>query len=404
LYQQAYGIANLEEAIPIGPETVFDIASVSKQFTAACIFLLEQQGKLSLEAPIQTYLPEIPRYPGQEIKVRHLLYHTSGLREYLRLLYIKGLSWNLPFTHADGLALLSEQKGLNFDPGSRFSYSNTGYMLLASIVERVSGQTFAKFAQYHLFDPLGMHKTFVRDQPDEMTRHQAIGYSPQGDSFVVAHYDQATVVGEGGVHTTVEDIFKWSENFKHQRVGGKDLQAAMLRLGYLDTGQETEYAGGLFLGDYRSLPGLPTIGHDGSWAGFRSLFFKFPEQDLTFVILSNNANTNVWALLNQMVPLFLENELVAARSRLLPESNSEPPEGQTFAVNVQELFAYVGPYFNPVEGYTRRISLQNDTLVYTRSNGMETKLIPVAPQTFAFLGMPFVQLRFQKQGDDTVLY
>ncbi|MDW3645583.1 MAG: serine hydrolase domain-containing protein [Bacteroidia bacterium] len=392
-FQKGYGQANLEKKTPISSRTIFDIASVSKQFTAACIFLLEAEGKLSLEDPIQKHLPQFPVYEGQDIKVKHLLYHSSGLRGYLRLLYAQGKSWDLPFNNEDGLELMAKQRGLNFDPGDRFSYSNTAYMLLASIVEEASGSSFGQFAKKRIFEPLGMHHTFFREDTALEISDQALAYEWQNGAFELEHYQKNTIVGDGGLHTNIEDFFKWSENFKHARLGGKSFINSMLSLGSLNSGEKTNYAGGLFLGDYQNLPGLPTIGHDGSWAGFRSLFFKFPEQDIAFVIFSNNSHTDVWALLNQLTSLFLAEEIAAAREKLNTEGNDQ--DEAHVLLNKKAKSNFPGSYFNPVEGYSRNILLENDTLIYQRSNGITTKLIPLSENRFHLQGLSFVQLVFQ---------
>ncbi|WP_222983829.1 serine hydrolase domain-containing protein [Flagellimonas meishanensis] len=392
IYSNGYGLSNIGSQEFVSDRTVFDIASVSKQFTAACIFLLEAEGKLSLEDEIQKYLPSIPKYNGQTISVKHLLNHSSGLRSYLKLLFAKGISWDSKFTNKDGLELMAEQRGSNFEPGSKFSYSNTGYMLLASIIEIASGKPYPEYAQEKLFNPLGMTNTYIGQT--KRKKEKAIGYTETGEGYQAAHYDNNSVIGDGGVYSNILDFFKWSENFKTGKVGGELLIKKMTTSGYLKNNRPTNYGGGLFLGDYQNIPGLYTIGHSGEWGSFRSLFFKFVEQDIAFVLLSNNANTNVWSLLNQLVGSVMQMEVEEARNSLLTNETKKTKEASAVVIDKKDLSTFLGHYFNPVEGNTRTIGIENDTLVYQRSNGVGTKLIPMEKNSFHFMDMPHVTVKF----------
>ncbi len=395
-FSQGYGFANMETQETVTANTIFDLASVSKQITAGCIYLLQEQGKLSVNDDIRKYIPSLPAYEEGPIQIKHLLGHSSGLRSYLKLLHVKGIPWDSEFSNTTGVKLLSNQKGINFEPGTKFSYSNSGYMLLAKIIEEASGISFAAYAKEYLFSPLGMDDTQI-GHPANMQNGLAIGYALDGKTFIEENFTKNTSVGDGGVYSTILDMFKWSENLRTAKVGGSAWKENMLQSGILKNGKETNYAGGLFLGDYQNIPGLYTIGHSGEWGGYRSLFFKFVEQDIAFMILSNNANTNVWSILNQMVPIVMKDELETARSSAEAVQSPEDVPKISRKGIVSDLTQYTGNYFNPVEGYTRKINLKNDTLQYVRTNGVATALEPLKDDSFQFLGMPNVKLDFNLQ-------
>ncbi len=246
IYAKGYGLASVELNAPITPQTVFDIGSTSKQFTAASVLLLEQLGKLSINDDVRKYIPELPDY-GQKITILNLLNHTSGLRDYLALLQLSGVNGDSVTTDDDALALLIRQKNLNFAPGSEWAYSNTGFFLLSVIVKRVSGMTLREFASKNIFEPLGMTHTTFRDDHAMLIPHRALAYDPAGKSgykLNVSYYEQ---LGDGAVHTSVEDLAKWDENFYSGRIGGKNFLDEFQQIGKLNTGKPLDYAKGLFI-------------------------------------------------------------------------------------------------------------------------------------------------------------
>jgi len=251
---------------------VFDIGSTSKQFTAASILLLEKQGKLSINDDIRKYVPELPDY-GRKITIVQLLNHTSGLRDYLTLMELAGIPIDSVTTDADALALVTRQKALNFAAGSEWLYSNTGFFLLSTIVQRVSGKTLRDFAAENLFAPLEMTHTQFRNSHSALIANRALAYDEQenhaGYTLNVSYFEQT---GDGAVHTSVEDLLKWDENFYSPRVGGKEFLAEIQERGKLNDGKVLEYAKGLFLQDYR---GLHTVSHGGSWGGYRAELLRF---------------------------------------------------------------------------------------------------------------------------------
>ncbi len=223
IYAKGYGLANLEENVPITPETVFDIASVSKQFTAASILLLQKQGKLRLDDDVRKYIPELPDYAAHgagKITIRHLISHTSGLRDYVSLFTLAGINNDSVTTDNDALGIILRQKGLNFPPGSAWQYSNSGYFLLSLIVQRVSGKTLKDFAAEQIFQPLGMVHSQYRNDHTSLIPHRALAYDRGENGSYKLSVSYAETTGDGMVHTSIEDLQKWDESFYSEQVGG----------------------------------------------------------------------------------------------------------------------------------------------------------------------------------------
>jgi len=241
VYKRGFGMADLDHDVTITPATVFHVASMSKQFTAASILLLEQDGKLSVDNDVRRYIPELPDF-GVKITLRHLIHHTSGLRDQWELLGLAGWRYSQDLiTDEDVLAVMARQKDLNFKPGERYLYCNTGYTLLAQVVKRVSGRSFREFTQARIFDPLGMKSTHFRDDFDEIVKGMAYGYVQAGATYKlsVTNFDTA---GATSLLTTVEDLALWDENFYNPRVGGRALIERMLERGRLNSGETLDYA------------------------------------------------------------------------------------------------------------------------------------------------------------------
>ncbi len=305
LFKKGYGIANLDYDIKITPKTVFDIGSVSKQFTAACITLLENEGKLSLDDDIRKYIPEMPEFEEGKITIRNLLHHTSGLRDYLTLMYLSGISFDDYFTEQMGLNILARQKELNYVPGSEFLYSNSGYLTLAIIIRRVSGESIGTFAQKNIFDPLEMKNTFIYEDKAKVIKNRAIGYSKEDNDYKREHYFDFVVGGDGQVYTTVEDFFKWNENYKLNKLGNDTFLEQMHTKGVLLNGDTLNYALGLSHGVYKN---HKTISHGGAWGGFRAYYLQLPENDLAIAIMSNLGNINTRRKAYQIADLILKDK------------------------------------------------------------------------------------------------
>ena len=292
IYQQGYGMANLEHEIPIIPSTIFDIASVSKQFAGFAIAKLSFEGVISLDDDIRRHLPEVPDF-GDKITVRHLVHHTSGLRDWVQSMVIAGVQMDDVISFRHILKMVKHQKTLNFKPGWMFLYSNTGYNLLAEIVQRVTNQLFAAWAKSNIFNPLGMSETYFRDNHEIVVKNQASSYHQHEGTFYNA-VNNLTALGSSSLCSTVEDLTKWILNFDHKQVGGDQVIELMHQRGVLNSGEQVDYAFGQRIGVYK---GLKIAEHSGSWRGFRSHLIRFLDQMFSVVILSNYVSSDplMWA-------------------------------------------------------------------------------------------------------------
>lgn len=304
LHRKGYGMANLEYAAPITPETPFHIASVSKQFTAFAVARLADQGKVDIDAPIQTYLPEVPRFAAP-ITPNQMIHHTSGLRDQWTLLMLQGHTLSDVLTDGHVLNLVKQQRDLNFEPGSRFVYSNTGYTLLAQLVARVSGKSFRSWTHDEIFVPLGMTHSHFHDDYTEIVPRRAYSYQPAppgssaGYGLVPLNYG---TVGATGLITTADDLAKWMDNLITGKLGGTALRDRLASAGRLRGGGTIEYGYGLTLGTYR---GEPSVGHAGSDAGFRSDMMILPNRRLAIAVLANSTDVPVQALTRQIADIVI---------------------------------------------------------------------------------------------------
>lgn len=309
VYARGYGMADLEHGVPITPTTVFDIASISKQFTAWCVLVLAHEGRLDLDDSIRRYCPEVPDY-GPAITLRHLLHHTSGLRDYLSIWPVAGLPDANVFRREDVYATIARQRALNFAPGINYAYSNTGYWLLGEVVRRVSGQTLRAFAHERIFAPLGMSSTHFHDDFTEIEPNRALGHALRGDGSLRLDLSFCDLVGDGGIYTTVEDLARWNAVFYASPLTGGDvLLEQMQEPGLLVDGGAIGYARGLVVGAYR---GARTVSHGGSWAGYRSNLLRLPDERFTVICLANLATMEPWKLARLVVDQCLGSRLDAA--------------------------------------------------------------------------------------------
>jgi CubicO group peptidase (beta-lactamase class C family) len=283
--EKAYGMADLEHDVRNTADTIFEAGSVSKQFTAAAVLLLAREGKLSLDDPVRKYIPELPDY-GKPLLIRHMLNHTSGLRDWGEVEGIAG--WprtSRVYTHAHVLDIVSRQKALNFEPGTKWSYSNTGYNLAAIIVARVSGQPFAEFCRTRIFEPLGMTHTSWRDDFTRIVKGRAIAYS-QGREGLRQNMPFENVHGNGGLLTTVGDLLRWNENFAAPTVGDQEFLRIEQEPGRFNDGKPHDYALGLYIRTYK---GVREVSHSGTTAGYRAYLTRYPDQHLSIAVLCNTS-------------------------------------------------------------------------------------------------------------------
>ena len=375
LYKRGFGMADLESAMPITPSTIFHIGSVSKQFTAMAIQLLVQEGKLSLDDDARKFLPELHNF-GKTITIRHLLHHTSGLREQLQLLFMAGWRLEDVVTQEDILRLVWQQRELNFEPGAEHLYSNTNYTLLALIVERVSGKPLAQYAEERIFKPLGMVNTRFRDDYRMVTKNLALSYiqTSQGikHMFLLGSY-----VGAAGLMTTVEDLALWDQNFYTPRVGGREVVERMVAKGRLNNGLEIHYASGLNVGQYR---GLKTVEHSGEDAGYQGNFLQFPEQRFSVVVLSNSGSFDAVDTARRVAELYLKNEIKTAS--LSQPAPTPPPALTEIRIAPNLLSAYVGDYKLSF-GIPLKLSRESDRLAAQVRTQPKQPLLAVSATEFA---------------------
>ncbi len=383
---RGYGMANLELSVALSPQSVFDIGSTSKQFTATSVVLLAQQGKLSLDDDIRKYIPELPNY-GKTITIRHILTHTSGIRDYLTLWNLAGVDDADLTTEGDALQLIVRQRELNFMPGEQWLYSNSGFFLASVIVKRVSGKSLAQFADEQIFRPLGMTHTRYNDDHMAVIPNRATGYAPRpGGGFATAmsNFEQT---GDGGVQTSIEDLIKWDENFYHPTVGGEALLAALQTVAVLNDGKKQTYALGLTVDSYR---GLRTVSHGGSWAGYRAELMRFPDQHFSVATLCNLANTNPTLLSRRVAEVFLGDKMSApADVAAAGTPGRAQPPAATWSPTAADLAAFAGTYYSPELETTYSLRVENGKLVLLRRREGSMELTPTSSDAFRGRGLQF---------------
>ena len=394
VYEKGYGMADLERDVAITPATVFDIGSTSKQFTAASVLLLARQGKLSLDDEVQKYIPELPRYP-QKVTIRHLVHHTSGIRDYLVLMALAGLRDENEYSERQVLDLLARQKELNFKPGDEHLYSNSGYFLLSVVVKRASGKTLREFAEENIFRPLGMTRTHFHDDFTEIVKSRALAYSPRDKKGYALNLSLFDVVGDGCLFTTVGDLAKWDENFYQNKLAGEQgLIEQMHSPGKLNNGTVLSYAFGLFVGNYR---GLPTESHGGAWAGYRAELLRFPPRHFSVIVLSNRADANPTSLARKVADIYLADQLAQENPDPkggAPVPDSRPPK-TPISIAAEILKSYVGEY-ELAPGFVLKVTVEADHLFAQATGQDRFELFAESTDTF-FLKEVAARLRFVKQ-------
>ena len=365
VYEAGYGSANLEADVPITPASIFHAASVSKQFTAMAVMLLAHEGKLSLDADVHTYLPELPDY-GQRITLRHLLTHTSGLRDQWDLLALaRGRFEEDRITEADVLDIVTRQKALNFVPGTEYLYSNTGYTLAAVIVHRVSGKPLRQFADERIFKPLGMTRTHFHDDYTMLVKGRTSAYEKEKDGWHVGIPNFDTY-GATSLFTTVGDLLKWQENFRNPVVGDEAILKQMQTSAVLANGDTTGYGLGVQIGRQ---DGMKLVGHSGADAGYRSYTGRYPEHAFAVAVLCNAAPTNPADLAAKVAGIYLK-----------AFAKPTPAPTATAKLTKAELSRFAGLYVNPITGAPTWVALADTGLVVGRRTG--PALVPVAANRF----------------------
>lgn len=375
VYKRGFGMANLDYDVPNTTLTLFNLASASKPFTAMSIALLAQQGKLSLDDDIRKYLPELPKY-DEIVTIRHLLYHTSGIREYQALIFFGGHSPDNALSDKTVLNMLARQKNISFKPGSKHQYSNSNYHLLGIIVGRASGKSLRAFAEENIFKPLGMKNTMFFDNRFEVVKNRASGYRVGPDKSIRARSSLFDLVGGGGVLTTIEDLSLWDQNFYEPKVGNKELIQLLTAPGSLNNGEKVGYGFGLFHNEYK---GLPVIKHSGNMTGYRAQIVSFPEQKFTAIALCNNMAIFPSVIAEKLADIYLEGQLKPDVPGKKKVEETLPP---AVSLSEKDALRYAGVYASRQSGAVFKLSLKDGKLISSVLLKNEVPVTPISENRF----------------------
>lgn len=384
VHARGYGMASLELGVPIGTDSVFHVASVSKQFCAIAVALLAEDGKLSLDDEVRQYVPELPDL-GLAFTIRQAIHHMTGLRDQYGLFRLAGWRDGDAQLNDDVLDFAYRHQRLNFPPGEQYAYCNTSYTLLALIASRVSGQSFREAVHERIFAPLDMTGSHFNDDHSEVVRNRTNAYAPRDEGGFKTQNSNVDAVGAICLFTTVDDLLKWVRNFGERSVAGAVLDEAMTS-GRLNDGRATNYGFGLSLSSYR---GLQTVGHGGSDSGYRAQVTWFPEADFGVVVLANVGNFKPGSLALQIADIYLTEQLGA-------DELADAPE---LTLAQDELERYVGIYLHPTTNQVRRIELRDSKLFMPSGFGEDMELTAIGPDRFR-IGEPPHEVRFSVNEDD----
>ena len=381
LYSRGYGMESLEHGVALSPRSVLDVGSISKQFTAMSMLMLQKEGKLSLDDPIRKYIPELPPY-ADKITLRRALSQTSGLRD----LYVMMSQTGRTFAGdtIDALRVITHSAEPNYTPGERYLYTNSGWILAAQIVYRLTGKPLAQFADERIFQPLGMHDTRILADVTTIIPNGAEGYAPQSGGrpgFRVARstYDGA-IMGAGAVHTSVEDFGRWLNNYDAATVGGRDIIETMTTPTMLNDGKPASsgpnvaYAIGLVVGTYR---GLRVVEHGGSWAGYRGHFLRFPDQHFGVATFCNLTTSGPDSLARKVAGIYLADRMQPDSATMWTVALAGAPRADVPATSLQAL---AGVWRNVERGEVRRTRVIGDTLF--AGAGERTRAVPLGGGRF----------------------
>lgn len=383
IFKKGYGTANLEYDIPVTTKTVFQIASVSKQFTAFAIYLLEKQGKISLEDDIRKYVPEVPDV-GKTIRIKHLLAHTSGIKDQAALLTLAGWRMDDVTTTQHILRLISRQKELNFEPGSQYLYSNTGYTLLAEIIKRVSGGSFAEFTKKNMFVPLGMTDTQFYDDYERIVKNRADSYELENGTYKKKSLNNSAA-GASNLYTTVEDLAKWVLNFEIPKAGDAELikrfnEPSLLNNGErviwgISDGEPGYHAKGQIHWNYR---GLHLMSHGGHAAAFRSFLGRFPDKRLAVIALSNDEHYQNFNSSIKIAEFYLKDDL-----KPNPITNAPAAPNKTARKPNADLKDFAGRFYNEELDTAYNARIVNGKLLFSHIRHGDIELTDAGKDKFS---------------------
>ena len=383
VHARGYGMASLELGVPLSPESVFHVASVSKQFCAIAVAMLAADGQLSLDDDVRTHVPELPDF-GETITVRQLIHHTNGLRDQYGLFRLAGWRDGDAQTFADVLDFAYRHRRLNFTPDSQWAYCNTSYTLLALIVQRVSGKSLREYTDEKIFAPLGMTNSRFLDDRNEVIPHRTNAYTPRDEGGFKTLNSNVDAVGAICLFTSVTDLLKWLQNFSERKVAGNVLDDAMTSA-KLSNGELTGYGYGLAIEDYR---GLRTVRHGGVDSGYRADLSWYPEANFGVVVLSNLSAVKPAHLANQIADIYLAD-------RLGDRGIAGEPEVE---LSTEELERFTGIYIQEQTRQVRQVELTDGKLYMPSGFGKPAEMTPVAADRFRVEQPPY-EVRFVQDDD-----
>ena len=396
VYARGYGMGQMDHEIPISERSVFYLASVSKQFAAAAIVIADHEGHLSLDDDIRRHIPEFPAYGQGTVTVRHLVHHTSGVRDYLSLLNLAGIPFGNVLTDEAMLDLITRQRELNFAPGSEHLYSNSGYVLMAEIVKRVTGRSLREYADEKIFRPLGMTSTHFHDDRTQIVRDRVFSYHPrEAGGWRTDYLINFDKVGDGGLYSTVEDLARWDGAFYGDVLGVPDFADRMYERGVLNNGDTIVYARGLGVAKRR---GLRRVSHAGGLMAFRTMIARYPEQRTSVITLCNVGTANPGALSTAVEDIVLEGaftESVAEEGGPVGAAAGGDEEEATVQVSADVLAALAGSYRSDEIGSTWTIEVEGDALVLHHPSGESQEL---SARSEAVFGRGGIELAFVREG------
>lgn len=394
IFSKAWGMADLEHNAPLTTHSLLEAGSVSKQFTAAAILLLEQQGKLSLDDDVRKHIPELPDY-GKVITLRHMMQHTSGLKDWGSIMELAG--WgrgSRAYSNEYALYVVSKQESLNNQPGDEYIYSNSNYNLLAVVVQRVTGLTLATFTERNIFQPAGMKHTGWRDNYRRVVKDRAIAYSKSGPLYYT-NMPNENAYGNGGLLTTAEDLLAWNQYYLSGKFGSPSLLPNQVATRKLNDGRRNGYAAGLVTD---SINGWKAISHTGATASYRAYLEHFPDAGLSIAWLSNTSafDNDTFNLSNAVRKVFLPDRSMPARPRAVfsPPAKVEPAD--TSAANME---SYVGVYYSREAEATYDLVFKSGKLLLQIKPLSTFILTPTAKDVFNF---PMGQVSFVRDAQKEV--
>jgi CubicO group peptidase (beta-lactamase class C family) len=377
VHQKGYGLADISARVPIAATTTFDLASVSKQFTALAIMMLAERGNLTYDDPLTKFFPEFPNY-ASKITVRHLLNHTSGLPDYMSVFQKRPAGISSEPNSREAITMLAQIVEPRFAAGEKYEYSNSGYVVLAQIVEKVSGMTFPEFMKRNVFDPLGMSTTLVSDQIKAPSANRAISYAPEGAGFKNADYTPLNrIYGDGNVNTSVQDMYRWDQALYTERLVKPSSLEQAFTPAKLNNGSLTDYGFGWSI---ENRNGLRIVTHGGGWAGFRTFIMRVPSKQFSVVVLSNLGSFVPGAVAKRIASIYLPDKFPAKTS---------------VAVDAATLASYVGKYeLRP--GFIIEISVDRGHLFAQPTNQPKLQFAAESQTRFYMLAMEDIGLTFNK--------